>query len=225
MKTGMLAGILTMAFWGQAGANIVNGDFEAPTDLAHWVAVGIGDPGDVLAEEITGPSDELHMMAANSYTWDGDDWLLSEEEIGSIAIANNPSDYQLFAPAGTDALSFDARVAVASIAGDELERLLVEVAYNFDGAVFGASQSLWLGEEDWTRHSLSLPGLDTSKQMNISVYARGGDGLTGQDGVEPGATTNVIAEGWFDNFAFVPEPASMLVLAVGGCAMLLRRKR
>jgi hypothetical protein len=222
---GIVAVLMTVAAWGEAGAYILNGDFEDPSDLAHWVAVPIGDLGMVTVEEITGASDQLHLAASNSYTWSGAEWLLTDGETGSIAMASNPLDYDLYAPSGTTALSFDAKVAIASIAGDDAERILVEVSYNFDGGMFGSTESLWLAEGDWAQQSMSLPGLDTSKKMNITVYARSGDGLTGEAGIEQGQTADLIAEGWFDNFAFVPEPASMLLLAVGGCAMVLRRRR
>jgi len=207
-------------------ADILNGDFESAVDLAHWtkVALAAPDPSYAVVDEVTDlGNDELYLMAHNTYTWSGTSWVLNEF-IGSIAQASNPADYNLYAPTGTTKLSFDAKVDILSVPGDAAPRLRVEVQYNFSGGVFGATANLALGDADWANHSINLPGLDLAKKMNLNVYARSGDGIAAPAGQYVGQTTNLIAEGWFDNFRFVPDPVSAAMLVLGGAAIVMRRR-
>jgi len=208
-------------------ADILNGDFTAAVDLDHWAKAELAapDPGYASVQEVTNSgNDQLYLMAHNTYTWAAGSWLLNEY-IGSVAQAMNPADYDLYAPAGTTALAFDAKVAVQAPAGDVATRLWVEVQYNYDGSVFDADEDIALAVADWAGYSIDLPGLDPAKQMSLNVYARSGDGLAGVTGQSDGQVVDLIAEGWFDNFQLVPEPASITLLTLGALAIGTRRKR
>lgn len=221
-----------------SGAGILNGDFESAVDLEHWSEVELAapDPSYAAVEEVEAAGDDrLRLMAQNTYTWeevtDPEDpnypgvWVL-DQFLGSIAQAINPADYHLYALVGTTELQFDAKIAIQAPSGGTQDRVWVEVSYNYDGSVFNAVEGLaFSSTEDWSGYVLELPGMDVSKKINLNVYARSGDGLSGAVGEYDGQTVDLIAEAWFDNFQFIPEPTSAAVLCLGLVLIALRRRR
>lgn len=221
----LLAGLLGASIASATG--IQNGDFENATDLEHWTAVPLAAPdaNNALVEEIdSAGDDQLHLMARNTYTWGGGVWAM-DQFLGSIAQSTNPADYDLYAPAGTTALQFDAKIDIQILSGDSATRVWAKVDYNFGETIFDATEALtFSASSDWATYVLDLPGLDVSKLIDLNIYARSGDGLVGPVGESEGQTVDLVAEAWFDNFQFIPEPISAVMLAIGGVGLVLRKR-
>jgi len=228
-----------------AAVNIPNGDFEHAGDLMFWLPaelaappLGGNSPGTATAEEAAAPGggDRLHLAAGNSFTWVAENdpqhpdfpglWQ-ADQMLASFASASYPYDpgnpsLELLAPSWATALQFEAQVDIRTIqtGGAPAANVMVEVFYN--GGL--ASESLEFDSSSLAgTYQIALPGIDTSQPVALAVTATS---QADPDAFSPGGdgeVTWVEAEGWFDDFTFVPEPAGAAMLVVGG--LWLRRRR
>ncbi len=219
--------------------NIPNGDFQNPNDLDYWIGGELGEAGFAVVEEVdaAGADDDLHILARNTYTWDGAQWVIDQRidtgggsyiPYNSLAQAGHPyvsgdPNFELLAPAGTTDLAFDVKTVLvtAETAIPPDAYLSVQVLYNG-----GAASATWdsSATSNWFAETIALPGIDTGLEISLLVTA---SSLAEPDnfpaGTTVGETAEVNAEGWFDNFGFIPEPTWLVFLGVCFAGLLLRR--
>ena len=228
-----------------AAGNIPNGDFENATDLEFWLGAELAVPGNpgkpdglAVAEEVSLSTDVLHLKGGSSFTWVAEDdpgngdypgYWEEDQMLASYASATYPydpgdPDLELLPPPGMTALRFDAQVSIETIqsGGVIAPSLLVQVAYN-DGVEF---EAMYLEvTAAWDTYEIELPSLDTSLSVIIAVTATSyADTDAFPDGSFDGEGAWSIAEGWLDNFTFIPEPAATVLLAAGAAALIRRRR-
>jgi len=202
-------------------ADIINGGFDNGLD-GYGVVIPAVDPSLALVEVVGG---RLHIVSSNTYTWDGTQWQIGEPDNAGIMVAQTvPEEAGFWAPAGTDAIEFDAEVAVTGVPALPAGNMSAFAWFtiNYNGAV---NFSDFLTDVDGTVH-VDMPGLVPDNNADISfvvsVYSLL-DAFPEDPQVDDSITVTV--DSYFDNFHFVPEPASMLVLAAGALAIVARRRR
>ncbi len=229
-------GCIAFLACGAAIAAIPNGDLEDANELNYWLKVAIVDPSDsnyAVVNETTDPpsNDRLHLLAKNSYTWWGEanGWL-RDQIIDSSAEAINPYDpmdpnYRLYAPAGTTTVQFEAKIEIdtAESRAQPLANLWVKIRYNDGNAV---AETYFYSTTDWNVYTIDLPGVNLSESVSLLVHAGSRVDLDYvADGGTVGEKFYPVAEGWFDNFQFIPEPCSLALLVVGSAVFVLGRRK
>lgn len=210
----LIACLLTAAAPGLAAANVPNGDLEDPVELRYWRAMELALPGYAAVDEVADPpaGDRLHLMARNTCTWTASEgWSL--DQLSSSAMAANPyvptdPNYEMLPPVGTAYLRFDAKIDVRTIESGVSSASYLDVGVYYNGGLRMANRTLY-GESGWGVHMIELVEIDVSSPVSLLITASSGvdfDNFPG--GQYDGYIFEVIAEGWFDNFRFIPVPIS-----------------
>ncbi len=212
-------------FAGPVEADILNGDFEHVTDLQDWTpytAVDSANAGQAVVEEVreTGGNDRLHLRALNSYTYTSGEWLC-DQAVDSYAEAINLGT-AVSSP--ITKLRFEAEIFIQTLenATEPYANVWLSVDYNdlvdyIDLPFFNSASR--------QSYDLDLPGFNSGQVFKITVYAESdADTFNFPSGTE-GQTTDVIAEAYFDNFQFIPEPFSATLLALGAAVLVGRTRR
>jgi hypothetical protein len=208
---------------GAARADIVNGDFSQGSDgLYGWNPPMCNGSASAVVQ-----SGQLQLTASNTYQWNEDRYSLVDTESRSEAAV---SQDLIAAPAGATALQFRASATYggATIIGTPLEWSTGPVAYVSVADLLGNEvDSQSVGSDGL--YSLSLAGLDLSN-LTVRFYVTSDISndidLTGQ-AMEPeqGSRLDVAVTATFGDVRFgVPEPVTLSLLALGGTAILRRRR-
>ncbi|MCX5632929.1 MAG: PEP-CTERM sorting domain-containing protein [Phycisphaerae bacterium] len=90
---------------------------------------------------------------------------------------------------------------------------------SYDASTYMASFDVWeSGSSVWSSVPMAVPGGFTNDLMYLGSSSSG----IGDDGQYRGISSSAVAEGYIDNVNLVPEPATILLLTLGG--LLLRKK-
>ncbi len=193
-----------------ASGDIVNGSFDTGTTYG-WMVLPFS-VASYSVVDITESDDVLKLDASNTFDEEGD-----LEQMQSSITAIQPDGMvatMLYAPTGTTALEFYAKAVVTGASWPTMD---VQVNY-FDSSNMSHTASYTITESnaDWQLRTIYLTGIDTSKSLSFQIRV-----INNQD-PEDGVSQSF---GYYDDFAFVPEPATMTLLTLGGIAMLRRRRR
>ncbi len=201
--------VLTTMFiaGGFASGDIVNGSFDTGTTYGWMVLAGANSSYSVV--DITESDNVLKMDTIADYS--GGTPPLSYVTAAQPDIFSTPF---LYAPSGTTAIEFNAKAVVAGVTWPTID---VQVSYTDLLNTFRtASCVITESDADWRLRTITLSDIDTTKSLSFQVrvianHQPDGDLAT--------------ATGYFDDFAFVPEPATVTLLSLGGIAILRRRRR
>ncbi len=206
----ILACLSTIAFLSlPAMAELINGDFEQPLTVG-WSAV----PGTTgLSERLAGYADNAtsvaHLNSTADFTFADGSWVGVSQQAGLRQFVT--------VEPGQTTLAFDA---IYGASGLEVGNAVVQYSCFTGGAgTVEVTPSL-----SWGTYELPLLDADdqplavgTRYMLTIMVEAKS-PRSNGQEGQQ----VSQVAEGYFDNFRFVPEPCSLLLILAG--LPLLRRK-
>ena len=210
-----VAGVLALGT-STARADIINGDFSDGLN-SGWGIVA-NPPG--YTEVVDG---RLHIVSYNTYEWNSDveTWDLQDAtESGINVLQSVLQEAGYWAPEGTDAIEFDVEVTITdNPVGNPGAGTMFAINYGGNAASTGL-----LTDYNGTV-LLPLPGLVPNDPggCQLSVVSYAGLDVSPDPGL--GTSYTITVESYFDNFQFVPEPASVLVLAMGALAMIARRRR
>jgi len=129
-----------------------------------------------------------------------------------------PDGEGMFVPAGTSALSFYGAGEAVVPTGGSWPEISVSVTYTDTlGTPRTDFYDVTEGDSAWRLRTLSLLSpLDPYQIVVVQMTLSG-------DSVPAGET--LTATGYFDDFNFIPEPATMTALGLGAVLGLLRRRR
>lgn len=209
-----LALILTsIAMTGSASAVFVlvpNGDFSAAAG-EDWNQSASG--GTVITYETTGGnSGGFGKIDANGGTWGG--VLVSEGGTGANPAGGSgiPLGVLGLTAGSTYTFSWDQidlqSPANGAVAGIKIESWLAGALISDSGDQLTATNASWTGE---TFSYTIAPTADAVKVVMVQNQGAAGGGTTGFDNI--GVENNI------------PEPTSALMIALGGAAFMLRRRR
>jgi PEP-CTERM motif-containing protein len=216
MKSGSLftrAAVLVTTLFvagGFASGDIVNGSFDTGTTYG-WMVL----PFSITAYnvmDITESSKVLMLDASN--TFNEEDAPEQPESSLTVVQPDGIVASSLYAPAGTNAMEFYAKAVVVGTTWPTMD---VQVNYTDLSSVSQtASHIIAESNAGWQLRTIDLTGIDTSQSVSFQIRV-----INDQD-PDGGLSQSI---GYYDDFAFVPEPATMTLLALGGIAMLRRRRR
>lgn len=194
---------------GFASGDIVNGGFDTGTTYG-WMVLPFSIASYSVVD-ITESNKVLKLDASN--TFDEED---APEQPYSSLTAVQPDGIvasSLYAPAGTDALEFYAKAVVVGTTWPTMD---VQVNYtDLSSGAQSVSHVITASNAGWQLRTIDLTGIDTSQSLSFQIRV-----INDQD-PDNGLSQSI---GYYDDFAFVPEPATMTMLALGGIAMLRRRR-
>ncbi len=203
----MACGVIVASLAVPAAGDFLNGDLEDPVELKYWANFGMGL---AVVEETPDPNggDALHILASNTCTWSsGSGWVFNG--LTSVAIALNPHDdadptLEMFAPARTVSLEFDARLNIQTLDDAPLLPSNLRLTFHYsDSTGPQMLDEVYYADSNWNHYSLDLPDIDTAERVWLDITATSGVNLANfPDGNYDGYVYEVRAEGWFDNFAF-----------------------
>lgn len=204
--------VTVVTLWTNAAASIPNGDMEDPAELNYWAPYELALPGYAAVNETPDPpgDDVLHVMARNTCTWSASGgWSL--DQLSSSAMAMNPDDVtypdlEVFAPVGTTGLRFDARSEIQTLEDTNIPASHLDVTVHYNEELTTVSETFYLSS-GWNGRTIDLSDIDTSWPITLVVTASSGVNFDNfPEGPYDGYVYEVVAEGWFDDFAFIPEP-------------------
>ncbi len=206
-----VAFLTLIATGGFALGDLVNGDFNDGT-TGGW---GIFPSNDASSDVVnTAESNNvLKLLAKNTYVGGN----LQEAGLSSVTVTQPDMTnlFVLYAPSGTTDLEFNASVDGV---GATWPRADVFISYTrldaMPGMVF---HTITQGDSAWRLRTLSLDNIDIAQTVSLQIVVESNNAPDGNGDAQ--------VTGYFDDFAFVPEPASAALLAVGVLAALRRRPR
>jgi hypothetical protein len=164
-------------------------------------------------------SEELHLKAVNNYPWvdPPGQWQRAESVMTWMTI-----DQLGTAPFGKDAFQFDASITItgAPVSSEATAEAYVLVIVFYNDFAASKSKRFYVTENS-PNCTFAMPDLIGGSPFNVIISAQSGLDKTN---AVPGEDYGITVEGYLDNFAFIPEPATMVLLVAGG-AMLLRPRR
>lgn len=188
--------------WGGLTNGSFTGGSTSPWDIAatgdgatYWVEPTYSGSDNVLAMKAVNNADNYSDVVANG--------LFEQDGLGN------------YLPAGTTRLAFLGGIEVLCNDSSEPRPTIdVSVIYSKVGQMMPAKAILTLTEADaaFGPRSLELPDIDVTAAPLLVIR------------VQNELTSAMTATGYFDNFSFVPEPATMALLAVGVMALTRRRR-
>ncbi len=189
-------------------ADLMNGDFTGGSTLG-WNLLDSGQATYSVISSYGGSSDVLMLTAEST-----DDENFSSMTASAFALDDGSGNY---VPVGTNALEFDAE-GFFSQSGETWPTIDVSVNYiNLGGGFDSATLTIDLANASWASRSLALPSLDTTELVTVMVRVIAD--------YEPPVEETWTVNGYFDNFAFVPEPASCGLMIAAVAALVSRRRR
>ncbi len=222
---------------GGAGADILNGDFSTG-DTTDWQvqdsALGTGSASHEIVD-YSGNTKTFHGEAEITYQWDGSQWVLptSGFDFATITLIQPQSGVTLDAPNGTTTLSFTAATIykVDDVGDDADGQVSVTLAWEkktdpSDNDV----NFVQINDDAFKNYQVDITDqnvIDNIDQYKFTVTAlvncvRNGDEPGGEN---QGDEMKIEIDAYFDDFEFVPEPATVLLLSGGGLITLLRKRR
>ena len=164
----------------------------------------------------------LKCGAANTYSWIDEAWEVDQDDYSSVEVMQ----INIIASAGDSELSFKGAAFYEGAdiyAGDGRFQpaVVVSAVYARNDMSLG-SPLLVIGDSDWVERTIPLPDLNAAFPVQIKVFLT--SELDSEETHVAGVDAkSVIVTGYFDDFALVPEPATLCLLAMG--ALVFRRKR
>lgn len=217
----MIAGALAVAVATAAG-DIQNGDFNSGDDESWELVAAAASPGSATAEIVDMQNDddpELHLQATEKYVYESEAW---QAQYGAIASAGQSAVLSggLYVPSGTTSIELTVEsIAISSEVPNAEAGLQLIVDFTADESGAAVNEILTsLG----THTILLSADLDEDEPVTVSLYAAP---WLDPAGVEPGdLPVTVSVDAVVDNVQFVPEPASLALLALGGLSLIRRRR-
>ncbi len=199
---GVCGGILALVAAG-ATADISNGDFSS--GLTDWTVQEDLAGGTSHAVEAT------YASAVNVLR------LSAETGAGGRGISAYTPEFVvgMFAPAGTDALRFDAAVELTGNDTPDWNNLEISVEVSYNDFVDTATWQITESGASWANRTLSLPNLDIAGQVLVTAKV-----VNSHD-----ASKDVTANAYVDNFEFVPEACSIALLVAGSIGVFFKKRR
>ncbi len=205
LSTAITAGVIVLISSAAMG-DLVNPDFSGGTAAveAAWDITGTNW---TIASDYYGNSSDVLKLTSDGAGDEWDSFWVSQatEEAGGY-----------YVPANTDRLWFDAAVEYTTLLPPTAE---VHVSYNY---TYNNSTHEWeyleeyisISDSTWQRREILLPNIDpTTDEVYVEIMF-----------TSVGTDFENSSTGYFDNFQFVPEPTSILITALGGLAILRRKK-
>lgn len=222
-----LALAVCLAAASMASAEIPNGDFSMG-DLG-WNPQAVFMPAGVAEYSITDGVFSAHVQ--NSYLFDVGYWQCQQSDQYGDYLSNVSLAQMLPGEAGQ--LSFRAEAVFDDSSQNGLKSDGSQVTVTLNWITMNPELAYLIGSDSalvegaWRSYAIELPSDVTANvsefvfMLNVSVSStRNLSDAAGQQG----EVKTIDVQASFDDFGFIPEPASMMLLGAGAVALLRRRR-
>ena len=231
----VVAWVGLIAATGVAGADIINGSFDwASNPLNQWTVIPsfIGTASATAVDSYGGQSGVMRLSAETPYVAAPGAWV-NQLGFGFYPFVTAMQEVAVsdgrYAPAGTTALEFKVAMTFGDQAyleppfnDDETPTMELSVLYSSSQGEESVFDYILDNRGTWLSRQIELPDLDVTQPISIVLRAFADREPEVSGNVGDTATMNLNV--YVDEFHFVPEPMSLLLLTAGTGLLLRRRK-